>query len=76
MCVHVCVCMCVWFVREPAYQPVTAHTMGCLPQRQSDKPHAILLSPETAFRIMQSTHLYSLMIPSRAIIICQAELSL
>jgi hypothetical protein len=73
--VSVCVCARV-FLQEKAYQPFTAHTTGCFPKRQSDKPSAILFSPITAFRIMQHTHLSSLTVPSRAIIICQAELSL
>ena len=68
VCVCVCVCVCV-----AAYQPTTPHTTSCLSKRQNDEPQALPLFPVTAFRIR---HLSSPVIPSRAIIICPAELSL
>lgn len=51
--------------------------MRCLPEGQNDGPCALtLLSAATAFGTMQSTRSSCLMIPSRAVIIRHAELSL
>ena len=72
VCACMCVCVCVWS-SLPAHHSTHYWLPPLETEWQASHPPAL---SSNCVRIMHSTHLSSLVNPSRAFIICQAELSL